>query len=469
MQELRLVGWVLRKGVSSVSACKGVIEFFKEEARKPGGRHVITNGMRHMCPVDPSRCTDIRIMTVMEDAKRNLSSMLPNDYFNGEDVVLKEVQIIMNQEGSLDQSRHSDSFHNNYVMTVLLQTGYSDSRKGTLTLMSPQQYMDMYKLSEELKCKHNITQEEWESILVETIEFIKIGLSKEGTSTDTGMFSSTEKERKVWVDLIFGCGLCSLEGNPISEGDMGHTRRRNEDNVGDAVVFYSNRVHQGSGTHSQCEDANGNVMLDDDFHGRLVIYFAFGSRESSVKESSAAFLQDTSLVIYAEDLLGKLQLSPKSCRVEKRSMNGPSGPRSTPNETVKQHYSKYKSIYPVRGDGNCLFGSVWQGLIWLLCHIRDTMELARYETCPVYMKIVDVIASSESGVRGGVHKLRTYACDVLETEFLSDVQLPRDARIMILNTSLSGFRDKVITCLENISKNIVEGERIVTKGDIYLY
>ena len=65
-----------------------------------------------------------------------------------------------------------------------------------------------------------------------------------------------------------------------------------------------------------------------------------------------------------------------------------------------------------------------------------------------------------------MHKLRTYACDVLETEFLSDVQLPRDARIMILNTSLSGFRDKVITCLENISKNIVEGERIVTKGDI---
>ena len=58
MQELRLVGWVLRKGVSSVSACNGVIEFFKEEARKPGGRHVITNGMRHMCQVDPS---DVRM------------------------------------------------------------------------------------------------------------------------------------------------------------------------------------------------------------------------------------------------------------------------------------------------------------------------------------------------------------------------------------------------------------------------
>ena len=48
MQELRSNGWVLRKGVSSVSACKGVVEFFKEEARKPGGRHVITNGMRQI-------------------------------------------------------------------------------------------------------------------------------------------------------------------------------------------------------------------------------------------------------------------------------------------------------------------------------------------------------------------------------------------------------------------------------------
>ena len=79
----------------------------------------------------------------------------------------------MNQKGfDIDQHRHMDSFYDNLVLTVLLQTGRGDNEKGTLTLMSPREYMNIFTLSEALKREHNITQEEWEKILVETFESI---------------------------------------------------------------------------------------------------------------------------------------------------------------------------------------------------------------------------------------------------------------------------------------------------------
>ena len=63
-----------------------------------------------------------------------------------------------------------------------------------------------------------------------------------------------------------------------------------------------------------------------------------------------------------------------------------------------------KSILPVRGDGNCLFRSVRAALLWLLCHIRNTIEPAQYEICNVYKMIVDVVRSEETGY----HLLRGY-------------------------------------------------------------
>ena len=119
-----------------------------------------------------------------------------------------------------------------------------------------------------------------------TSESITTGLSQEVKSKDT-MFSVTERERKIWVTLLHGNGLSSKEGIAFSERDMSHARNRDEDRIGEGVLFRSNRSHLGVGNQK-----DGEGVLEEDLDERLVIYFAFGSEEP------ANFLQNTSLVIY---------------------------------------------------------------------------------------------------------------------------------------------------------------------------
>ena len=446
--ELNSKGYIERGIVLSAERCEGAREYFKDNAESREGRHLIDNGFRQMLSVHPSRTTDKRMKQLIEDVKRHMLECFPKKYRSVESVIIKEIQLIMNQKGfDIDQDRHLDSFYDNLVMTVLLQTGHADNqKKGTLTLMSPREYMNIYTLSDALKREHKITQEEWEVMLLATFESITYGLSQEVKSKDT-MFSVTEQERKIWVSLLHGNGLSSKEGIAFSEGDMGHARNRDEDRIGEGVLFRSNRSHLGVGNQK-----DGEGVLEEDLDERLVIYFAFGSEEP------ANFLQNTSLVIYVEALLDKLSLGAKASRIDKRSVTSA---YESAQAAVAACY-KYgasitatKSILPVRGDGNCLFRSVRAALLWLLCHIRNTIEPAQYEICNVYKMIVDVVRSEETGY----HLLRGYACDALSNELL-DTTMPGNTRIQISDYSLLSPRDKLITSLEAISQNIVTDVQI---------
>ena len=166
--ELNTKGYIERGTVLSEERCQGAREYFKENANSREGRHLIDNGKRKMLVVDPNRTTDERMKQVIEDVKRHMFECFPKKYRSVESVIIKEIQLIMNQKGfDVDQDRHLDSFYDNLVMTVLLQTGHGDNqKKGTLTLMSPREYMNIYTLSDALKREHKITQEEWDVIIV---------------------------------------------------------------------------------------------------------------------------------------------------------------------------------------------------------------------------------------------------------------------------------------------------------------
>jgi hypothetical protein len=234
-------GYIERGIVLSPEKCKIACDYFKAATNKREGRHIIANGTRRMVTVDPSRTTDSGMLLIIDDVKRNMFECFPNQYRNVESVIIKEIQLIMNQKGfDLDQDEHLDSFYNNLVMTVLLQTGRGDNQKGTLTIMSPKEYMDIYTLSDALKSEHNITQEAWDSMLCVTFESIKNGLSQEGQSKDT-LFSFTKQERNIWVSLLHGNGFSSKEGIPFTDSDMQHSRDRNKDDIGAGVIFRSNR------------------------------------------------------------------------------------------------------------------------------------------------------------------------------------------------------------------------------------
>ena len=444
--KLNSKGYIDRGPVLSAERCEGAIEYFKENADGREGRHVIENGLRAMLSVDPNRTTDKRMKLVIEDVKRHMFESFPKKYQSIESVIIKEIQLIMNQKGfDVDQERHLDSFYDNLVMTVLLQTGHNQ-KKGTLTLMSPREYMNMYTLSDALKREHKITQQEWDDMLVATFQSITNGLSQEGKSKDT-MFSVTEQERKIWVSLLHGNGLSSKEGIALSVQDMGHARKRDEDCIGDGVLFRSNRSHLGVGNQK-----DGEGVLEEDLDERLVIYFAFGSEEP------VNFLQNTSLVIYVEALLDKLSLGAKASRIDKRSVTSAYASANAAVAAVYKYGTSItatKSILPVQGDGNCLFRSVRAALLWLLCHIRNTIEPALYEICPVYKMIVEVVRSEEEGY----HLLRGYACDALSNELL-DTMMPGNTRIVISDTSLFSPRDKLIASLEGISTNIITGVQI---------
>jgi len=124
---------------------------------------------------------------------------------------------------------------------------------------------------------------------------------------------------------------------------------------------------------------------------RLVMYFAFGTQESCVKESTENFLQNTSLVIYVQALLDKLKLGGKASRVDKRSG------RAAYNEAVTAVARRYpfsptnnvstKTVVPIQGDGNCLFSSVRSALLthyygWCaIFGIRLTLHNMKFVMC----------------------------------------------------------------------------------------
>jgi len=404
----------LKNGFAELGVCLGdemctsLCRFFYEELGKPDSRHIVVNGNRHLLVVHPGTNKDKRIVNFMECVKK---MMTEKGYA---DVSITEIQFLLNRKlFDTDQDRHIDSLMNNIVATFMLQTGYVDDQKGTLTLMSPSEYEDLYELSPKLLKKHDITSDAWQMMLVDTITSVKNGLSHEGGSADTTeergrMFSVTEKERAIWMDVLIGCGLVSSDGTPLSEEEMSHARERNQDVVGSGVLFYSNRSHFGAG--NQQNNREENEEFAEDINGRLVVYVAF---DSPSEGTSKAYLQSTSLVIFVKALLDKLLLDDKSDRCEKRTAKRNS---SVQKDAVKAYFNGGKSIYPVRPDGNCLCGSVWAGLQWLLCHIRDTIKREAYENCDVYKKIVDVVAL---GDKDGVFLLRQYALDELEKEFLN--------------------------------------------------
>ena len=445
--DLNVKGYSERGIVLSEERCHGLREYFKETSIRDGG-HIIENGCRKMLAIDPHRNPDMRMKQVIEDVKRHMIQCFPKKYPNVDSVTIKEIQLIANQKGfDIDQHRHCDSFYDNLVLTVLLQTGRADNQKGTLTLMSPIEYTNIYRLSEALKREHNITQEEWDDMLVATFESIRNGLSQEGKRKDT-MFSVTEQEREIWMSLLHGNGLSSKDGIAFSEAEMGHARNRDQDGIGEGVLFRSNRSHLGVGNQK-----DGESVMEEDLDERLVIYFAFGSEEP------ANFLQNTSLVIYVEALLDKLTLGPIPSRIEKRSVTSAYECAQAAVATCYKYgdsITSSKTISPIRGDGNCLFGSVRSALLWLVCHIRNTIDPAQYEICPVYKMIVEVVKSEETGSS----LLRGYACDALCNELL-DTNMPGNRRIEMSDDSIDlSPRDKLIASLEAMSENIVKDVKI---------
>ena len=420
--------------------CESLCNFFNEELGKPDSRHTVVNGNRALLIVHPSTNKDPRMLDFIAWVSHMMTVRFPTEYLDIASVIITEIQFLLNRKGfDWDQDRHVDSLMNNLVATFMLQTGYPDDENGTLTLMSPSKYEDFYELSPELLKKHDITLEEWQKMLVDTITRLKHGLSHEGISADTTeerlrMFSVTEKERGIWIDLLIANGLTSSDGIPLSEEDMDQARVRNKDGVGAGVLFYSNRSHFGAGNQQNCRDKEDVV---EDIKGRLVLYVAF---DSASEGPSKADLQSTSLVIFVKALQDKLLLDGKSCRREKRSTQNNFDEQNT---AVKLYYEKRKSIYPIRSDGNCLCGSVREGLRWLLCHIRDTKDIEAYENCDVYKKIEDVVASDE-----GVFMLRKYALDELEKEFSheGDGVIEYDSS----DYSAASLRVKLLSSLINI-------------------
>ena len=148
----------------------------------------------------------------------------------------------------------------------------------------------------------------------------------------------------------------------------------------------------------------------------------------------------------------------KASRIDKRSVTSAYGSAQAAVAACYKHGASItatKSIFQVQGDGNCLFRSVRAALLWLLCHIRNTIEPAQYEICSVYKMIVDVVRSEERGYE----LLRGYACDALSNELL-DTNMPGNTRIEISDHSVLSPRDKLIASLEGISKNVVTSVQI---------
>ena len=92
-------GYIERGIVLSPEKCKIACDYFKAATNKREGRHIIANGTRRMVTVDPSRTTDSGMLLIIEDVKRHMFQCFPNQYRNVESVIIKEIQLIMNQKG----------------------------------------------------------------------------------------------------------------------------------------------------------------------------------------------------------------------------------------------------------------------------------------------------------------------------------------------------------------------------------
>jgi hypothetical protein len=140
------------------------------------------DGARVMTVLDPEKETDERVVRVLDEVYRRMRTCDPKKYDKEVPPGIKEIQLIMNPSNDGDQEYHIDSFMNNDTLTILLSTGLDEKEdNGTLTMMHPGGYMDVFKLSELLKKTHNITQDEWETMLVETVTMINQALSQEGS------------------------------------------------------------------------------------------------------------------------------------------------------------------------------------------------------------------------------------------------------------------------------------------------
>ena len=335
--------------------------------------HILRNGLRYMTMMDPEKETDPRVVRVVDEVYRRLRTCDPKKYDNEVSPRMKEIKLVMNPSNDGDQQYHMDSCMNNDTLTILLSTGLDEEDNGTLTMMHPGGYMDVFKLPELLKTKHNITQDEWEAMLVETVTMINIALSQEGSEEGVTLHSFSIQERDIWEDLLIGNGLLNADGTRLPENELTNSMyencNRNKHKVGDGILFNSNRIHKG--TRGNNKDTCTQVeKVHEDFNGRLVMYIAFDS-ELATTASNARFLLNTSLVIYLESLFQKLSLSTKSEHISKRSS---AVTKQLANVLVKEHFNYQKSIQMIPGDGNCQFGSVAEGLQWTLCWIRDTLD-----------------------------------------------------------------------------------------------
>jgi len=163
--------------------CQSLCNFFNEELGTPDSRHTVVNGNRALLIVHPSTNKDERMLNFIALVKHMMTERFPTQFPDVASVRITEIQFLLNRKlFDWDQDKHVDSLMNNLVATFMLQTGYTDDQKGTLTLMSPSKYEDFYDLSPELLKKHDITLEEWQKMLVDTIRRLKDGLSHEGVS-----------------------------------------------------------------------------------------------------------------------------------------------------------------------------------------------------------------------------------------------------------------------------------------------
>ena len=417
--------------------------------------HILGNGRRVMIKVYPDTETDPRVKDVIDQIYNRMRTLFPKKYGKERSPRIKEIQLIMNQSNAnVDQRFHIDSFMNNDTLTILLSTDENEEN-GTLTMMHPGGYMDVFMLPEHLKIKHDVTQDDWEVMLVETVRMLNQALSEEGRVDDEEhvaltLHSFTIQERDIWKDLLIGNGLLNADGTRHPENELTNSIysncNRNKHKVGDGILFNSNRIHKG--TRGNNKDTCTQVQnVPEDFKGRLVMYVAFDS-DLATKASNARFLLNTSLVIYLESLFEKLSLSTKSEHVSKRSSMAS---KQRANVLVKKHFHNMKSIQMISGDGNCQFGSVAEGLQWTLCWIRDNIDREVYATCEVYEKIVKVATK-----HNGVLLLRRMMCEVLEQEFLDgksyDGEFSTEA--IVYDIEANAFHSKVCLALIDLSNGV---------------
>ena len=204
--------------------------------------HILGNGARLVIVLDPEKETDERVVCVLDEVYRRMRTCDPKKYDNDLSPRMKEIQLIMNPSENADQEYHIDSFMNNDTLTILLSTGLDEKEdNGTLTMMYPGRYMDVFKLPELLKKKHDVTQHEWEAMLVETVTMINQALSQEGSEEGLTLHSFSVQEREIWTDLLIGNGLLNADGTRLPENELTNSMydncNRNKHKVGDGILF----------------------------------------------------------------------------------------------------------------------------------------------------------------------------------------------------------------------------------------